>query len=404
MVNLSIRADVAVVGAGPAGSSLASFLRLQGASVVVLEREHFPRFHVGESLLTMCVPALRRMGVSLEGADFANMKPGALFMLEPTRERLRIDFSRGLEGTFPYAFQVERAHFDAALAHHAEALGADVHYGAQVRSWVEDADGVCLSGEWGSVRAQLAVDATGQDAFFGRRQRTVEQLERFGRAASFTTFAPVRSATARECVGNGDILILLVPDGWMWLIPLSRERVSVGLVERTPRPGVSAEQAVSHAIEQSEFLVDFFANSNRVQPFRRIANYSYYNRTPSTARSATVGDASVFLDPIFSSGVTVAVTTAEMLATTLVASLHSGSPLEMKEYRAACLKAYTTFDRLIERFYRPEWVQNVFFSAGKDDRMLREFTAILAGDVWRDDNEVQRLLLASAARTGPEIT
>jgi len=399
MVQQELDCDVAIVGAGPAGSSAAAFLRLKGVSVTVLEREEFPRFHIGESLLTMSIPALARMGVRLEGASFANLKPGALFMQESSREQLRVDFSHGLPGTFPHAFQVERAEFDAALARRAGELGASLRFGCAVRSWEEREEDVVLKGDFGELRAKVAIDATGQDALFGRRQRTVEALDRFGRCASFSTFAPVRSETARRCVGNGDILILLVDAGWMWLIPLTQGRVSVGIVERNPKPGLSAEDVLGSTLRDSRFLSDFFAGAEPIQPYRRIANYSYYNARPASRRCLTVGDASAFLDPIFSSGVTVAITTAERLAEAVASAIASGTEPDLSDYREQCRKAYTTFDRLIERFYRPEWVRTVFFSAGKEDRMLREFTAILAGDVWRDDNDVQRMLLGSANRS-----
>ena len=398
MTATKLETDVAVIGAGPAGSSLAGFLRLAGVRVCVVEREVFPRFHIGESLLTMSMPRLAKLGVDLSQAPYALKKPGAFFLHEPSGESLRIDFAHALEGTYPYAYQVERQYFDHALALRAEQLGADVRYGAEVTRWEEHDGGVELEGDFGSVAARIVIDATGQQALFGRRRHTIEQLDRFGRCASFTTFGQVTSPTARRCVGNGDITIALVDVGWLWLIPLPDDRVSVGLVERIPKAGTTAESVLMEMLTGSEFFRDFFAGAKRTQPFRRITNWSYYNVDSSSNRCAALGDARAFLDPIFSSGVTIAVATAELLADEIVRALGGDERLQLEAYRTTCERGYTTFDRLIERFYRPEWVRNVFFASVRDDRLVREFTALLAGDVWRNDNSMQELLLKSQPR------
>jgi flavin-dependent dehydrogenase len=395
-----IEAEVAIVGAGPGGSSLAAFLRQRGRRVVVFDKDLFPRFHIGESLLPMCIPALLELGVDLSLAPFAKRKPGALFFDEASGESLRIDFARALPGSFDHAYQVERQYFDHALALRAEELGARVLYGRCVDAWREDERGVELAGVWGTCRASIFVDASGQQAILGRRQRSVQPLERFGRCASFTTFGRVTSDLAHRVVGDGDIGILLAESGWVWLIPLPGDRVSLGLVEREPRGGTTAEEVLTQAIESSSFLTPFLAGAERIAPFRRIANYSYYNLEPGSARSVSVGDARAFLDPIFSSGVTIAVLTAGLLASEIDCALEEGRALQLDEHWRRCDMAYTTFDRLIERFYRPEWVRTVFFGAGQDDRLVREFTSILAGDVWRDDNGVQSMLLKSRPRTG----
>jgi flavin-dependent dehydrogenase len=348
----------------------------------------------------MCVPALHELGIDLDGRAFALKKPGALFAEEHSGESLRIDFSYSLEGSFPHAYQVERAPFDHFLALRAAELGAEVRYGESVDEWSEDEGGVELGGTFGTCRARYFVDATGQQAVLGRRRRAIQPLERFGACASFTTFGGVTSEQAREAMGQGDIVIFLSDLGWNWLIPLPGDRVSVGLVERKPRAGTTAEEVLGACIEQSRFLARTFAGAGRIAPFRRITNYSYYNLSPASARTVAVGDARAFLDPIFSSGVTVAVLCARLLSGELSSALREDRALELEDYWRSCEKAYATFDRLIERFYRPDWVRNVFFAAGRDDRLVREFTAILAGDVWRTDNEIQAKLLKSRPRTG----
>lgn len=389
--------DVIVIGAGPAGASLAGYLRKAGATACVLEREVFPRFHIGESLLTMSIPRIASLGLDLSKAPYAKHKPGAYFHHDDSGENLRIDFSHALSGSFPYAYQVERQYFDHDLAECARALGADVRYGVEVKGWSEDQRGVSVTGEFGSLRGRYMIDATGQHAIFGRRRRTMDALDRFGQCASFSTFGNVSSEFAQRHVGNGDITILLIDGGWVWLIPLPEGRVSVGVVEKSPKAGTTAEDVLLGTLAQSPFLAPFFAGAERIAPIRRITNYSYYNLEPNTARCGTVGDACAFLDPIFSSGVTVAIATAELLAGEIVAALRGDRELRLDEYKRTCQKGYVTFDRLIERFYRPDWVRNVFFASNREDRLVREFTSILAGDVWRDDNGIQQMLINARA-------
>lgn len=395
-----IETEVAVIGAGPGGSALAGFLRKRGHRVVVFDKDAFPRFHIGESLLPMSIPALDEIGLDLSREPYALKKPGALFLDEGSSGNLRINFAKALPGSFPHAYQVERQYFDHAVAQRAAALGADVRFQEEVHDWKEHADHVELTGSFGTCRAAIMVDASGQQALIGRRNRSVQQLERFGRCASFSTFAKVHSPTAREGVGEGDIVIFLCSKGWVWLIPLPGARVSVGLVEQKPVPGSTAEETLMGCIQGSDYLSRFFDGAERIAPFRRIANYSYYNLAPSSLRTASVGDARAFLDPIFSSGVTIAVLTARLLAQEISAALGEKRALALEDYWRRCEIAYTTFDRLIERFYRPEWVRNVFFASGTEDRLVREFTSILAGDVWRDDNDIQQKFLKTKPRTG----
>lgn len=395
-----ISTEIAVVGAGPAGSVAAAYLARGGRKVTVFERELFPRFHIGESLLTNGIPIYLDLGVDLsKHPSFALKKQGALFLDESAGGGLcRFDFSQGLEGTFPYAYQVERAHFDKLLADAAAGFGADVRYQHEVSDWTEDAAGVTLTGSWGTCRAKYLLDASGRWAKTAQKNRSMAQVDGFGRFASFAMFHPVTSPKAKETFAKGDILVIMRDNAWVWTIPLPGDRLSVGLVERKKTDGLNAEETLKKLIADSPALSAILAGAQPITPYRRIADFSFYNTKPSTARTVTVGDAHAFLDPIFSSGVTLAAISSQELAVKVQEAFAADAPLDLDSYHARLKTAYDIFERFIERFYRRTWVRNTFFADNKDERIVREITTILAGNVLRQDNGLQNMMLTAERR------
>jgi flavin-dependent dehydrogenase len=391
----SARREVIVVGGGPAGSTAANLLAHAGHDVLVLEKEVFPRFHIGESLLPIDLPIFKRLGVDLDGATFLR-KDGAEFIDEKTGQQVVFSFAEGLTGIAPNAYQVERAAFDHVLLLAARARGAEVREGVRVERITIAPDDVSVETGGETIRARFLIDATGQDAFLGRTNRTVEPLKGFGRVAVFRHYHGLAPEIARELGVTGNIKVLMVPEGWMWLIPLTGARLSVGLVSRE---ATNSPEALEHAIAISPIIQRLTAGASGTAP-KIIRNFSYKNLDAAGARWACIGDAACFLDPVFSSGVSLAMLSAESLADLLSPALRDGTearPELLAAHAARMEIGYRSFAGLIGRFYDHAIVRNLFFAGSESEAFKPGIISVLGGDLWRDDNPFQKLLLSSQA-------
>jgi flavin-dependent dehydrogenase len=392
--------DTIVIGGGPGGSTTASLLSRGGLRVLVVEKEHFPRFHIGESLLPRSLPILNELGVDVEGPAF-RYKGGAEFYDESTGEFARFPFAQALPGsTVPgFAYQVERASFDLALLERAEAAGATVHQGERVLDVQTDAREVRVRTDRATYTARYCVDASGQDAFFARRDRTTEPFGEFGRAAVFTHFEGLGEDGLSLFAEDGCIKVLLRPDGWCWLIPLSQGRLSVGIVTRV---GKVTPERVDEAIASSPITQRAIAGARRLET-RIIRNFSYKNTRPHGLRYACVGDAACFLDPVFSSGVALAMTGGEALAGRLLPAFEAGKEAD-PELLADVTKhmdvGYGCMSQLVYAFYNTHLVRNLFFAEKPRPEHRSGLISLLAGDVWRTDNAFQEMLVKSRRLKG----
>lgn len=392
----TIRTDVVVLGAGPAGSTAAALLAAQGVHVHVLEKEHFPRFHIGESLLPRVVPILDRLGVSPDASTFLP-KAGAEFLQEDAGRHAVFPFDTGLPGGPPAAFQVDRAAFDHELVRAATRAGAAVSFGVRATAVTCRSTDVHVQTSGPDLLCRYVIDATGQDGFFGRRDRTLTPLGSFGKAAVFTHFSELGGALDEAFGTAGNIKVLVVPRGWGWLIPLAGSRLSVGLVSQDRG---FCEAWLDDLIAGSPLLRGLTASTRR-GPTRLIRNFSYHNDRPCGARYACIGDAAAFLDPVFSSGVTLAMESGERLAGLLAPALAAGTEADPELARPLAdhlRTAYAAMASLIHSFYNGGLVDNIFFAAEPDPTLRAGLVSLLAGDLWRTDNRFQQMLLRSTRR------
>jgi flavin-dependent dehydrogenase len=391
--------EVFVIGGGPAGATAAALLAARGHRVLLAEKEHFPSFHIGESLLPMALPVLDEVGVVLDGTHH-QYKQGAEFLDERTGQRTFFSFADALRGSPDHAYQVERSVFDQQLLDAARDAGAEVHLGERVRRATFAEHGVTVETASGVARCRYLVDASGRDLFLGARDRTVDKLDGLGRGASFTHYEGLSASVAAELSAQGNVKIVRVERGWVWVIPLAGRRLSVGAVVRA---GPVRAGFVEEVVASSPLLQRLTRGARRTE-LRVCGDYSYRNRLPYRARGVCVGDAACFLDPVFSSGVTLALQSASRMVALLSPALARGresDPELMGPLSAQLRVAYAGFYALIDRFYNTNIVDNLFFAEAPDPDGRRGLISLLAGDVWRDDNPFQDMILRGSRRPVP---
>ena len=384
-------ADVIVIGGGPAGATAAALLARAGHRVVVFEKDSVPRFHIGESLLPCNQPVFERLGFVPTREDYVR-KGGADFDDERSGVHTEFSFDEGLPGTPSHAWHVERSVFDAQLLDIAIRDGADVRIGQRVTEVAADAEVVEVRVGDAVYRARYCLDATGQDAFLARRRRTVDPIRGFGLAAVFCHFHGLSPEAVAELEATGTIKILVHDHGWGWAIPLRGAKLSFGVVSR--EKGITPE-VLERVYEVSPLMRRLTAGANRTEP-QVIRNFSFRNREPCGVRWACIGDSAYFLDPVFSSGVALAMIGAECAADLLIAALPRGeeaTPDLLAPASAHMDRALETFSALIHSFYHTRIVQHLFTHPDPDPAVRAGLVSVLAGDVWRDDNPFQKMLV-----------
>jgi flavin-dependent dehydrogenase len=391
--------DVIVAGSGPAGSTAATLLAQQRHRVLIIERSMHPRFHIGESMLPLSTPVFDRLGIHWDSKKYLH-KNGAEFIDENSAEQVRFC----LNGQYqPY--QVERAPFDHMLVENAVQHGASLQQQESVTAVDINADGVQVTTDRGRYNARYLIDATGRSTFMGRKQAGIERIENLGRFALYTHYRNVNTAAARAMYLSGDIKVLMLDIGWIWIIPLINNRMSIGLVVQQPldtsRRGAALYEQYRNA---SPFLTELLAGSEQETAVQAEADFSFTNTQRHGQRYACCGDAAGFLDPIFSSGVFLAVTSAERVADRLHPALAAGTESDPAlhagddEYYTLGFRSMQLF---VERYYQYNMVHHLFFEADRNEDIKNDIAALLSGDLWRGDNEFQRMLLEGRQNRKP---
>jgi flavin-dependent dehydrogenase len=312
--------DVVVIGAGPAGATVAAILAREGHRVAVLEREKFPRYHIGESLITGCIPVLEELGVweRMDQIGFRK-KYGATLLWGAEVEPWGFRFADG--GEYEHSYQVRRADFDAMLLARARDMGATVIEEATVRDVDFEGDravGVTFARRGGDgverIAATMVLDASGQGRLIGRRMDLVDWHEDLRNVAVWNYFQDFEPQEGNRA---GDIIVENMPGGWFWFIPLSDGTVSVGYVTSIAylkSSDLSPEELFSAEVSRSVEVRRRTANATMVSGFRTIRDWSYTCTQFHGPGWALVGDAAAFIDPLLSTGVTLAMRGARSVA------------------------------------------------------------------------------------------
>lgn len=392
MNSAELTTDVLIIGAGPSGAVAASLLRKKGWRVLVLEKQHFPRFSIGESLLPQCMEFVAEAGMTdaVEAGGF-QYKNGAAFHHagRDTAFDFREKFSPG-PGT---TFQVERGRFDQILAAEAEKVGADVRFGHEIQA--VDFEGECPRVDVRTdeanayqVSARFVLDASG----FGRVLPRLLELET---PSSF----PVRMALFTHIEDGIDvaeydrdkILITVHPehrDVWYWLIPFGNGRSSLGVVARpefmTSYQGAAGER-LKQVVSEDPNLARLLANAQWDTSVSEIRGYSANVKQLWGRHFALLGNAAEFLDPVFSSGVTIAMKSASLAAESLDRQLRGESVDWDASFAEPLKKGVETFRSYVEGWYDGSF-QDVIFAENPSVPVREMVSSILAGYAWDTDN------------------
>ncbi|MGN6231578.1 MAG: NAD(P)/FAD-dependent oxidoreductase [Trinickia sp.] len=384
-------ADVAVIGAGPAGAVAAALLARAGRSVLVLERQHFPRFSIGESLLPQSMAYLEEAGMlqAVVEAGF-QYKNGASFV--HGEKTASFDFRDKHSEGWGTTFQVERAAFDQLLIRRAADQGAQVRFGHTVRS-IETGDAPILEvqDEAGSVyrvASRFVFDASG----FGRVLPRLLDLETPSRMpARAALFSHVQDALPAGSTDRDKICVAVHPerrDVWYWMIPLAGGRTSVGCVADAAFldvPDAAREAKLRELMRAEPTVARLIGDAPFLMPVNRIGGYSANVERLHGPGYALLGNAGEFLDPVFSSGVTIALRSAHLATQTLLRQLDGERVDWAADYETPLRKGIDTFRVFVERWYTGE-LQDIIFYQNQAPKIRRMISSILAGYAWDESN------------------
>jgi flavin-dependent dehydrogenase len=391
-----MKTDVLVIGAGPAGSVAGAMLARAGRQVLCLEAGVFPRFQIGESLLPRCNDILEEAGL-LEAVQARNYmrKPAALFLQGEHRDRF--SFADMFPGQRPAAMQVPRADFDMTLSTQARKLGADIRFQQKVETieWKPNGESVTQvtdveTGDRYSVEAKFVIDCSGYGRVLPKLLKLEKEPSLGPRVAIFNHFeGDIRPAGPDE----GDIWVCIHPKGpWTWIIPFSNGRTSVGVVgERAmmEAAGANDKERLANLLASDPNSAQRLKNVSPVLKTARLEGWSASVTGYHGPGWALTGNASEFLDPVFSSGVTLALESSHRAAKLVHAQLNGEAVDWDKDYAKVMDKAVGVFRVFVHTWYSGE-LQRVLLHQGKDERIKRAITSVLGGYVLDDRNPFVR--------------
>lgn len=397
--------DAIVIGGGPAGATTAGLLAKSGHDVLLLEKEKFPRYHIGESFVPGVNPVVDELGVrdAIEAAGFTQ-KRGISLLWGAQRELWSVAFGEG--GPYEYTWQVKRAEFDHILLEHSRKLGALVIEEASVRG-ITFTDGRATGATYAVGRgsepvqasARYIVDASGQAKILGRELGVVEVHDDLKNLAVWSYYQGGEHLGGDQA---GNILVENHLDGWLWVIPLSDGTRSVGFVgpnDSIARSELSSLEILESKIATSRMAKDMLTGATRVADCRTTKDWSYTCSRFTGPGYLMTGDCAAFIDPLFSTGVTLAMKSASSAAVTVAAALHD--PNGEAHYQEVYENGYRAFLDSVRSFVR------FFYDASKDVELYWAKAKTLVDPIGRMTDRQDFVLMISglnAARAVIEPT
>ena len=384
------QSDVLIIGGGPAGSTAAMMLVEKGYRVTLLEKARHPRFHIGESLLPANLPLFERLGVADEVRAIGMPKWGAEFVSPWHAGRTQtFEFAEAWDKSMPFAYQVRRSQFDEILIRRAGACGARVIEGCRVRDVEFPDKGVRVQAEHEDGRketfeARFIIDASGRDTFLANRLNTKQRDRKHNSSAMYAHFS--NAQRHEDCKRAGNICIYWFEHGWIWFIPLADGATSVGTVvwpyymKSRKKP---LREFFLETIALCRPLQERLKDAELISDVEATGNYSYSCERSYGNRFLLVGDAFTFIDPMFSSGVMLAMTTAVTAADTVDVCL--GEPARaadaLKHFERISRHGSKEYSWFIHRITNPS-MRDLFMGPRNILRMKEAMLGLLAGDIF----------------------
>ncbi len=398
MISLKKNYDAIVVGAGPAGSTTAALLAEKGHDVLVVEKEKFPRYHVGESLMPFCYFPLERLGLIDTLMESANPRKYCVqFVRQDGFLSQPFYFFQHFDHPSSTTWQVWRSEFDKMILDKARSNGATVMEQTKAKKLIKTGDrvkGITVeSDELGSIDlyAPIVVDASGRDCFAAHKQKWMVRDPELKKIALWTYY---KRAKRDPGLDEGATTVAYLPNkGWFWYIPLSGDMVSVGIVaERDYLFNGSTkdhEEIFQREVLNNEWIKEHLAEAEQTGEYRITGEYSYRNRYCASEGLVLAGDALGFLDPVFSSGVFLALKSGVMLADEIDIALNAGdlSAKSFDRYGKRMQSSIETMRKIVYAFYDKDFSFGDLAKRG--DHLRAALTDCLIGNV--DDNEFREL-------------
>jgi flavin-dependent dehydrogenase len=380
--------DAIVIGGGPGGSCASAYLARAGRKILLLEKEVFPRFHIGESLLPYNRQIFEELGITshLQGYGFPK-KYGAQFYIGNGSRSQKFVFSNGIFTRETEAIQVERATFDHLLLKTARQKGVDAREGWTVTKFSENESGVSVQasdpqGATHSFGGKFLVDASGRGNMTGNQEGIRIVHPKLKKLAVFGHFTNVMRDSGKE---SGDTIIVRLENKWFWLIPISREKTSVGCV-MDQAEFAAAKEPASAIFERiwrsSPVMRSRMEKAELVGQIQTTTDFSYYNRSYVGRRLLRVGDAAGFMDPIFSAGVFLAMNSGKLAALTIDELLRTNGNIasRLKHYEKKVRESMQYYWEMVHSFYTTEFLE-VLFNPAERFKLASAVNAALAGEL-----------------------